>query len=230
MRTGLLATIKTYGWGKIAAYGLIALIIVTSLVTVACNYWIVSGAEDYVFCEIEQLPENDVGLILGTSRRIATGQRNLYFDFRIQAAVNLYKAGKIKHLLVSGDNRFINYNEPIDMQKALLSRGVPDSAITLDYAGFRTLDSVVRSNKVFGQQRITIISQKFHTYRAIFISRHNRIDAIAFCAPDISPWQSVGAFRVRIREIFARVKTVIDLYILHKEPHFLGEQIEIQVD
>ncbi|OQY29384.1 MAG: hypothetical protein B6244_04000 [Candidatus Cloacimonetes bacterium 4572_55] len=204
--------------------------ILLALTIVVCNFLIIYGVGDRIYSNIEQVPENDVGLVLGTSKRLTTGEPNLYFHYRMCAAADLYHAGKVKHLLVSGDNRFRNYNEPIDMKNALVDLGVPDSLVTLDYAGFRTLDSVVRSNKVFCQNKITIISQRFHNYRAVFIGLRYEIDAIAYCANDVPPTRSYLSMKVRVRELLARVKTILDLYILHKQPKFLGEKIEIIVD
>ena len=121
---------------------------------------------------INKLPQNDVALVLGTSKYTVNGYQNPYFYYRIEAAAKLYQAKKVKHILVSGDNRLKSYNEPKEMQQALEKRGIPTKAITLDYAGFRTLDSVVRSKEVFGQKRITIVSQKFHNHRALFIANN----------------------------------------------------------
>ena len=122
---------------------------------ITCNYIIDKNAARYLYREISEIPGNEVGLLLGTSPKLRNGKNNLYFDHRINAAIQLYKAGKIKYILISGDNRQRNYNEPEYMKKALLRGGIPEEAIYLDYAGFRTLDSVVRAQKVFGQARFT---------------------------------------------------------------------------
>ena len=98
------------------------------------------------------------------------GSPNPFFEKRIETAAELYRIGKIDHFILSGDNRSMYYNEPMAMLKALLKKGVPASAITLDYAGLRTLDSIVRCKQIFGQNKIIIITQPFHSYRALFIS------------------------------------------------------------
>jgi SanA protein len=118
------------------------------------------------------------------------------------------------------------YNEPWEMRKALIAAGVPESAITLDYAGLRTLDSVVRAKQVFGQDKLTIITQPFHSYRALFISNFYQIDAVAMVTQDPEMDQS---FKVRVREYFARTKAVLDLYVFKTTPKFLGpkEQLDI---
>jgi SanA protein len=134
-----------------------------------CNVWIVTSTEDKVYSDLNKLPDHRVALVLGTSHRSVGGGPNPFFQNRIKTAADLYRKGKIDHFILSGDNRTKFYNEPIEMQKALIKEGVPASAITLDFAGLRTLDSVVRSKAIFGQSRITIITQSFHSYRALFI-------------------------------------------------------------
>jgi SanA protein len=186
------------------------------------NWIIISSTKDSIYTEISETPSGiKVGLLLGTSRYTARGNTNLYFKYRINAAVDLYTTGKIKHIIVSGDNRVENYNEPKQMQAALMERGIPESAITLDYAGFRTLDSVVRCKKVFGQQQFIIISQQFHVERALFIAHKYAAEAIAFTAKDPPEKYST---KTKVREVFAKTKAVIDLYIIHKEPKFLGKK------
>ena len=127
-----------------------------------CNNWIDKACDDYIFSTVEEIPRTQVGLLLGTSKYNRSGNPNQFFRYRIDAAVKLYFNRKVKYLLVSGDNRTLNYNEPRDMRRALIARGVPDSMIILDYAGIRTFDSVIRCNRVFGQSSFTIISQEFH--------------------------------------------------------------------
>jgi SanA protein len=188
------------------------------------NIWIINVSEGKNYSYVAEVPENEVGLILGTSKYNRSGHSNDFFHNRIEAAVSLYNAGKIRHIIVSGDNREMNYNEPRDMRRALEKKGIPSDAITLDFAGFRTLDSVVRSKKVFGQNKITIISQKFHNQRALFIADYYGIDAVGFCA--INP-PDPSFYPTFVREIFARFLAVIDLYILRQNPKFLGNPEKI---
>lgn len=186
------------------------------------NVIIIQSAKKSVYNTISETPTgNNVALILGTSRYTARGYTNLFFKYRIDAAVKLYNSGKIKHIIVSGDNSVKSYNEPKEMLKALMKRGIPESAITLDYAGFRTLDSVVRCKKVFGQNKFIIISQRFHVERALFIANKYDIEAIGFSAQDPPEKYST---KTRIREYFAKTLAVIDLYIIHKKPKFLGNK------
>lgn len=179
---------------------------------------------DKIYDNTTKIPHNKVGLFLGTAKYVSNGQINLYYKYRIDAAVALFKAGKVKFILVSGDNSTKEYDEPSTIKKDLISKGIPANKIYLDYAGFRTLDSVVRCKEIFGQNNITIISQQFHNERAIYIANCKNIDAIGFNAKDVSKHYG---FKIQLREKLARVKMVIDL-VIGKEPKFLGEKIEIK--
>ncbi|WP_045113902.1 SanA/YdcF family protein [Microscilla marina] len=211
---------------KLKKLGLIFLgiIVINIILIVFCNWRIEQKSSPDLFSKVGQIPANKVGLVLGTSKWLSDGRVNLYFKYRIEAAVALYKAKKIKYILVSGDNRFDYYNEPREMHNALVASGVPSEVIVLDYAGFRTLDSVVRSKKVFGQQAITIISQPFHNKRALFIASNYGMKAVAFNAKDVNLYMG---FKTQLREKLARVKVFLDLYVTNKQPRFLGEKIEI---
>jgi len=199
--------------------------LIFTLLIVASNLWIVNSTSHNVFSDVTKLPDHRVALVLGTSNKTVSGHVNSYFRNRIETAAQLYRMGKIDHLILSGDNRSKYYNEPIEMHKALIKLGVPTTAITLDYAGLRTLDSIVRCKEIFGQNRIIIITQPFHSYRALFISRYYEVDAAAMVTDEDSEY----SFRIRLREYFARTKAVLDLYVLKTSPRFLGEKENIQV-
>lgn len=154
-------------------------------------------------------------------------QENIYFRNRIDAVRDLYVSGRIDCVLVSGDNSTEQYNEARDMQSALMSEWIPPERIFLDYAGFRTLDSVVRAKEIFGQNRFTIISQKFHIARALWIAKHFNIDAVGYTAADV-PW-NLG-IRTMIREIGSRLTLYWDLYIADTSPKFLGDSVRIPMD
>jgi SanA protein len=202
--------------------GLILLPVI--FLAVASNLIIHRFSKDKLYSSVEQVPENHCGLLLGTSKYTVSGGLNPYFQSRIKAAAQLYHAGKIRYLIISGDNRFKSYNEPRFMRKALLNEGIPDSVIYSDYAGFRTFDSVIRAREIFGQKRLTIISQAFHNMRAVFIAHHFGIQAIGFNAGDYT----LGSdYKTMIREVFARARVFLDLYVLKTKPYFLGEKIKI---
>lgn len=192
----------------------------------ASNIWVVTSTEARVFSQEQDLPGHRIGLVLGTSHKTAEGKPNPFFEKRMDTAAELYSSGKIDHFIVSGDNRSMYYNEPNEMRKALESRGVPATAITLDYAGLRTLDSIVRSKKIFGQNKIIIITQPFHSYRALFISQYYDIDAVAIVADEPGFESTV---KVRVREYLARSKAVLDLYVFKTGPRHLGKKEEINV-
>lgn len=191
--------------------------------TLLANSTIVKASKKYVFNNIIDIPKTKVGLLLGTSKTLKSGGKNDFFYFRIQAAVELYKQGKIKYLLVSGDNSTKGYNEPVDMKDELVKSGVPDSVIFLDYAGFRTFDSVIRARDIFGQTEYIVISQQFHNERAVYLARRNNILAFGYNAPEV---QAYKGFKTKVREYLARDKVFIDL-LFGVEPKFSGEPVAI---
>ena len=190
-----------------------------------CNWWVMASTRSQVYT-MDEVPAQEVALVLGTSKLIRGKYQNSYFNSRIETAAALYKKGKIKHFILSGDNGRKSYNEPEDMQNALLKAGIPESAITLDYAGFRTLDSVVRCSKVFGQDQFVIISQSFHTPRALFIANTYGLDATAVNTNEV--WPGILT-KTDIREYLSRCKAVLDLYILRKQPKFLGKKEKVVI-
>lgn len=189
----------------------------------SANYLVVAFAKNKTFSEVDTIPTNRVGLLLGTSKNIRNGHVNLYFAYRVNAAVELFEKGKIEYILVSGDNRKKGVDEPNDFKDALIDKGIPEDRIILDFAGFRTLDSVVRAKRVFGQETVTIISQKFHNERAIYLAEHKGLKAIGYNAKGVSLRYG---FKVVLREYLARVKVFIDL-LLGIQPKFLGEPVTI---
>ncbi len=194
------------------------------IITRQCNNAVEEGSKGYIYTDLNKIPANKVGVLLGTSRHLTNGSQNPFFYYRIKAASALFFSGKIRYILVSGDNRYFSYNEPREMRRELMRAGIPDTSIIMDFAGFRTLDSVVRAKKVFGLKKFTIISQEFHNERAIYIARFNDIDAVAYNAVD--PPDDF-TLKVRVREYFARAMVVLDLYLLNKKPYFLGSQVRI---
>ncbi len=182
------------------------------------------NARGKTFTNPQKIPKNKVGLLLGTSKTLANGTLNGYYVNRINAAVALFKAKKIDFILISGDNSRETYDEPSDFKNDLIAKGIPAEKIVLDYAGFRTLDSVVRAKEIFGQLSITIISQEFHNERAVFLAENYGIKAIGYNAKDVS---TRYGFKVLLREYLARTKVFIDI-LFHVQPKFLGDQIEIK--
>ena len=180
-------------------------------------------SEKYIFSELSELPETKVWLVLWTSKYIADGRRNLFYLYRLDAAKKLYDAGKIDYILVSGDNSTQQYNETDTMKADLLAMWIPEEKIYGDYAGFRTLDSIVRAREIFGQEKYIIITQRFHLEQALYLARHEWIEALWYPAKDV-PVKL--APRVWIRERLARVKMMYDV-LTWVDPKFGGEKIEI---
>lgn len=194
------------------------------LILASCDSIIENATENRTYWNLKEVPKNKVGLVLGTSNRLVGGGSNPYYTNRIKATLELFKAGKIDYVLVSGDNSTKYYNEPTVFKKDLVLGGIPSEKIFLDYAGFRTLDSMVRAKFIFGLDSVTIISQKFHNERAIYLAEQKGLFAIGYNADDISIKQGL---KIHIREYFARVKVFIDL-ALNTQPKFFGEKIEIK--
>lgn len=187
------------------------------------NYKINSFSEQYIFNTTDTLPECKTAVLLGTSKFMRNGTKNYFFYNRIKAAETLLKSGKVKYIIISGDNSLSYYNEPEDMKKELMKAGIPDSVIYLDYAGFRTFDSMIRAKEVFGQTKFIVVSQQFHNERAVFIARKYGIEAYGYNAEDVDAY---SGFKTKVRELFARVKVFVDVYT-NKKPKFLGEKINI---
>jgi SanA protein len=195
---------------------LLVLIIVIS--SFWSNYYVASSTKHQIISQMEEIPKKKVGLVLGASKFLGNGIRNPYFYNRIEAAAALFHEGKISHVLVSGDNHIKGYNEPEDMKEALMELGVPENCITMDFAGFRTYDSVVRAKEIFGVSDCVIISQRFHLERALFIANHVGVAAVGYPAKD------VGYRGVNLREFGAKYKAFLDCYVIPMGPKFLGEK------
>lgn len=208
---------------KITLLLLITFIIPFILVYVA-SYSIEKNAQNKTFSNSSKIKKNKVGLVLGTAKTLKNGRVNLYFKYRINATVELYNKKKIDFILISGDNGTKNYDEPTDFKNELIKHGIPAHKIFLDYAGFRTLDSVIRAKEVFGQLSLTFISQKFHNERAIYLAEKNGISAIGFNAKNVS---SKYGLKTRLREYFARTKAYLDI-LFGVKPKFLGAKVEIK--
>ncbi|OYW76637.1 MAG: hypothetical protein B7Z37_08070 [Verrucomicrobia bacterium 12-59-8] len=192
-----------------------------------CERWIMRAAESRCFDAVEAVPAAPVAVVLGTSERLADGRANLFFLPRMEAAAALFRSGRVKALIVSGDNGTQGYDEPTDMKRVLMQMGVPVEKIVCDYAGFRTLDSVVRAKEVFGQERVIFVSQRFHNARAIYLAHAFGIEAYGLDAKDVPVALSVKTF---VREKLACVKAVLDVNMLGTKPKFLGEKVSVPLE
>ena len=188
--------------------------LLVAAVVLVCNLWIVLSTQSRVYDSVDLIEERDVGIVLGTSKKVAPDTPNQHFENRLAAAAALFKEGKVKRLLVSGYRDSQYYDETRDMIAKLKELGVAETEILADDMGIRTLDSVVRAKTIFGFERILIISDDFHVNRAIFIADYYGLDAIALRSESVNYEDSR---KVRIREYFARVKAIIDLYLLQPD-------------
>jgi SanA protein len=202
--------------------GLIAsLIVIFCLVVAYANITAIWASRGKLFDDVSELPKCNVGLVFGTSDRV-NGHENLYFRYRIDAAVRVWKSAKLETLIVSGDNRSRFYNEPEKMKVALIERGIPEDRIVCDFAGLRTLDSVVRAKEIFGANRMVFISQRFQNERAIYIAKAHGIKAYGFNAQDVETHEGL---KTKVREVGARVKMWLDVNFLNTRPQHLGERV-----
>lgn len=181
-----------------------------------------SSAAGRSHAQVDAVPESRAAVVLGCSRYLPDGRENLYFRHRIAAAVRLYESGKVEYLVVSGDNSRKDYDEPSAMREALMELGVPAERIYRDYAGFRTLDSVVRAQEIFGLDAPVFVSQRFHNQRALYLARSRGMEATAYEA-----WEPPlrYAMRTRAREVAARAAAVLDMRVLRRQPKYLGEPV-----
>ncbi len=211
--------------GKIILRIYLPLVLIGWGIVVYCSYKVESNAIGKTYDAVDKVPYNRIGLLLGTCRTMKDKKTiNPFWQFRVDAAYALWKAKKIDKILISGDNGWHGYNEPQDFVDAFHALGVPDSAMVCDFAGFRTHDSVIRCKKVFGQKKVTIISQKFHNERALFIARRYGLEAVGFNAEMVSFRDNLYNM---VREKMARVLLFADLYVFNTQPHFLGKKIAI---
>ncbi|MEF1255949.1 SanA/YdcF family protein [Vibrio sp. M260112] len=210
-KTWLSRMLKLIAW-------LPAVFVAVSAALFVVDRWVSYQARHQVFTQPQQIEQFDVAVVLGTSKYLGK-VLNEYYTNRINAAIELYQQGKVSHFLLSGDNAHRSYNEPWTMKRDLLRAGIPEDRIFLDYAGFRTLDSVVRAKEIFDTDNFLIISQKFHCERALFIANSHDINAKCFAVA--GPSRHSG-LQVRVREVFARTKAFLDIYIIHAQPKFLG--------
>jgi len=187
------------------------------------NYIVKYTAKHKTFNTISQIQKHKVGLVLGAVKTLPNGRLNLYYKYRVEATVALFKGNKIDYILVSGDNGKKGYDEPSTFKKDFIKYGIPESKIYLDYAGFRTLDSVVRAKEIFGLNSFIVISQEFHNQRAIYLAKHHGINAIGFNAKDVTGRYGL---KTRLREYIAKTKAVTDI-MFNVDPKFLGKKIEI---
>ncbi len=201
---------------------LLSLLFVLSLLgfTWYANVITDAAGDGLIYEDVSLVPDGRIALVFGCNPKVE-GRDNLYFTYRIAAAESLWKAGKVKGFIVSGDNSRDSYNEPDAMKQALVARGVPVEKIVCDYAGLRTFDSVVRAKEIFGVRKVVFVSQRFQNERAQYMATQCEIDAVSFVAKDVA---GRGGLKTKLREVLARPKMVLDFKLLATEPKHMGEK------
>ena len=197
----MMKTIKRIFWV------LVTIMVVGLAVVAGCELAVCSASKGRVYSDVDEIPHRGVGLLLGTSPKGRRGGVNIFYNHRIDAAVELYEAGKVDRFIISGAKKGPDYDEPQAMREALVVRGVPDSILVLDGEGFHTIESIVRAKEVFGVDTLTIISQEFHNRRSLYMAKRNDMDAVAYNAANttILRWRII----MFLRERASRVKAVL---------------------
>ena len=190
------------------------------------NNSIAKEASTLIYSDVKKIPSKKAVLVLGTAKYLNGGRTNYYYKYRIDSTVELFNAGKVRAIVVSGDNGSKSYDEPTTMRDDLVARGIPTEYITIDYAGFRTLDSIVRAEAIFDLKDYIIISQQFHLERAIYLAHTKGQKVIGFIAKDFK--NTVWAKKMEHRELLARAKAFLDVHILNTKPKFYGEKVEVK--
>jgi SanA protein len=220
VRAAVVAFLLRHGRWPAALLALGALTL--SLALAYAHSQVRAAARERCFERVEDTPPAPVALVLGCSKQLSNGRANLYFEARIRAAAELFHAGVVDALLVSGDNHRVGYDEPTDMKQALVELGVPAERVHCDYAGLRTLDSVVRAAEIFDQRRFVVVSQRFHAERAVYLARAKGLEAFGFDADAVRM-----GLRARLRESAARLQAVLDVRVFDTAPRFLGPKVAI---
>jgi SanA protein len=198
----------------------VSILFIVIMVLLLYSNIIVNQNAKFTTFDVNQITPKYAALVLGTTKKLKDGRLNQYYRFRMEAAWELYKNGKCSKIVVSGDNSIADYNEPLEMKNDLIQKGVLENDIICDYAGFRTLDSIIRFKEIFQQNSGIVVSQEFHNARAIYIARAYDIDLIGFNAKNVSTFSGL---KTKIREIFSRLLCVIDVNIVNRKPKFLGQ-------
>ncbi len=194
----------------------VVLVLVGVAAVAGCSGWMIARASGRITRDTNNVAAHETAIVLGTSPGTAAAP-NVFFTNRIATTTALWKAGKVKRIIVSGDNRRNDYNEPSAMRAALVAGGVPHDAIVLDYAGLRTLDTMFRAIRVFHVSKALVVTDDWHLPRAIFLADQAGIVATGVASKDV-PWRhSPGT---RVREVLSRVKSVLDIYVLGTKPRF----------
>ncbi len=206
---------------RLAVWAVALVLLLISMITANI---VIGSYACYTTDRISELQPVHCAILLGTAKWLKGGRRNLYYQYRIMAAAKLYYSGKCRKIIVSGDNATMQYNEPMTMKRDLVKIGVKDEDVICDYAGFRTLDSIIRFKEIFGQKKGIVVSQKFHNTRAVYIGRFYGIDLQGFNARDVQVYYGL---KTKFREFFSKAMCVLDVHFFYTQPKFLGEKVSV---
>lgn len=191
---------------RVAVWSAVAFLatgIVVSLLAAMANQVMASWGKAYATDDPARLPQVEVALVLGTLPYDPPGQLNPWLSRRLGAAVELWRSGKVKYLIVSGNRESDSYDEPTVMRDVLVQRGVPAHVIYRDFAGFRTVTSIARARDIYGQRRLIVVSQRDHIDRAIFLARHMGVEAWGYDAIGSVPFMLLRHYRSKLTVIYA---------------------------
>ncbi len=195
---------------------MLALLVLAGIsLPIAARAWIWLSSRGKIFSE-ENAPPRRVAIIFGAGLR-RDGSPTAILQDRVETGAALYFSGKVKKLLMSGDNRFVNYNEPAAMQTYAISLGVPQEAIVLDYAGRRTYDTCYRARGIFGVQKAILVTQPFHLPRALYLCNAMGIDAVGVAAEN-RVYSRKSMLYWQTRETIASLFAMLDVHIRHPLP------------
>jgi len=192
-------------------------------VAVGFPAWTLSGRyRECIYTDVAAVPARPVALVFGAGYWPDGTPSDVMRD-RVEAAIDLYRAGRVSRVLFSGDNRFVDYNEPEKMRQYALSLGLPDEVIVLDYAGRRTYDTCYRARAIFGLREVVLVTQRYHLPRALYLCQGLSLDAVGYAA-DRRPYVHIRAYWAR--EIPALWLSWWDLRVRRPLP-VLGDPIPI---
>lgn len=199
------------------------LLLLFFIIYILCNALIYFNSKNFIYRDKSEIPASYVALVPGASV-FANGTPSPILADRLDKALELYKTGKIKRFLLSGDHGTRSYDEVNAMRSYMVTKGVPDSIIFTDHAGFDTYSSMKRAHDIFEVDSLTIVTQAFHLRRAVYIARKQGLVAYGY-ASDMRKYPSINY--LKIRESFASIKAVFEV-LFHVKPRFEGEKIPIR--
>ena len=208
-------------WQNIRYFLLLILLLIISFL--AINFYIVNFSENKIY-SVNDLSKTKIWIVLWASVK-SNWEPSVILADRLKTSVEAYKLWKISKIIVSGDNRKLNYNEPDNMKNYLVKLWVKKEDIYPDYAWFDTYDSMYRAKEIFSVKKIVIFTQKYHLYRAIYIWEKLWIQSV-WVSADKQKYLWIITFKTR--EIFARIKAFLEIEIFKTNPKFLGDKIEIK--